>query len=189
MEKRSNLYGSTAAIDARHQIRLLELHPSVYDDLAIVCQLRPAQCSDSEYDALSYTWGNNSKHKSISLNKVTHFSVTDNLYAALRRLRWTDRPRTLWIDALCIDQENMDERSQQVQLMGTIYRQAKRVIVWLGDANELEVVERSPFQPSAPLNMLVPTTASCSIPTANEDWMMRSLNVALTQTKPQWWKR
>jgi hypothetical protein len=43
--------------------------------------------------------------------------------------------RTIWVDAICIDQSNPDERSQQVQLMGQIYRNAQRVLVWLGHSD------------------------------------------------------
>ena len=57
------------------------------------------------------------------------FMVGNNLEAALRRLRLADRPRTLWIDAVCINQGNDDERAQQVGHMRDIYSYAKRVLI------------------------------------------------------------
>jgi hypothetical protein len=58
--------------------------------------------------------------------------ITQNLALALRHLRQQLEPRVLWVDALCIDQFNNDEKSKQVALMGLIYSSANRVIVWLG---------------------------------------------------------
>jgi hypothetical protein len=60
--------------------------------------------------------------------------VGDNLHAALQYLRHADRVRTLWIDALCPNQSNIPERSQQVLQMGHIYTLASEVLVWLGEA-------------------------------------------------------
>jgi FAD/FMN-containing dehydrogenase len=50
---------------------------------------------------------------------------------ALRDLRYHEKDRVLWIDALCIDQNNNEERGEQVQQMGSIYSKAERVIIWL----------------------------------------------------------
>lgn len=58
--------------------------------------------------------------------------MTRNLAEALFHLRYTDRPRTMWVDALCIDQENDRERSAQVSMMGEVFGRAARVIAWLG---------------------------------------------------------
>jgi hypothetical protein len=63
--------------------------------------------------------------------------VTSNLRAALLNLRKTDRPFTIWVDAVCIDQDNVSERNQQVSIMGDIYRNAARTLVWLGDSHPL----------------------------------------------------
>lgn len=65
------------------------------------------------------------------LNSQT-FKVTPNLYNAFRQLRRTSKPRTLWIDAICINQDDKDEKSQQVQHMKSIYQRAVSVVVWLG---------------------------------------------------------
>jgi len=62
--------------------------------------------------------------------------VTCNLATALVDLRSSTEPRVLWIDALCINQEDMQERSSQVARMANIYRQAKQVVVWLGPKSE-----------------------------------------------------
>ena len=59
--------------------------------------------------------------------------MTANRTAAMRRLRNKKKRRVLWIDAICIDQSSMDERNQQVELMGDVYSKARRVILWLGE--------------------------------------------------------
>jgi hypothetical protein len=61
-------------------------------------------------------------------------SVTQNLRTALPYLRLRDRPRMLWIDAICVNQDDLEERSQQVQLMAEVFKLAERVVVWLGEA-------------------------------------------------------
>ena len=72
--------------------------------------------------------------KSIILNGWT-FEVRENLFNALSHLQSDTvhaEPRVLWIDAICIDQSNTEERNHQVSLMGKIYSQARKVVVWLG---------------------------------------------------------
>ncbi|TGO37574.1 hypothetical protein BHYA_0094g00380 [Botrytis hyacinthi] len=56
-----------------------------------------------------------------------------NLYAALLDLRDHSFERILWVDTICIDQNNIEERNQQVQLIAKIYSSAYRVVVWLGE--------------------------------------------------------
>lgn len=62
--------------------------------------------------------------------------ITPNLNSALKRLRKKTSERVLWIDQLCINQENYEERSIQVQLMGQIYQRAAKTVVWLGEEDE-----------------------------------------------------
>jgi hypothetical protein len=83
------------------------------------------------YEALSYTWGDATKCRAIECNGK-HFGVSQNLFDALINIRLSDKSRAIWIDALCINQENDAEKSEQVQYMYRIYRAATRVIVWLG---------------------------------------------------------
>ena len=88
----------------------------------------------SGYEALSYTWGTAADFP-ITINNEHGFLVTKNLAAALRRLRRGVEPRWLWIDAICIDQNNATERGQQVAIMGEIYKRANVVLIWLGEPN------------------------------------------------------
>lgn len=85
----------------------------------------------SGYTALSYCWGSASKTEPITLNQCT-FRVTENLYAALQVLRESHNTDLFWIDAICINQSDLEERSAQVQNMKKIYEQASRVVIWLG---------------------------------------------------------
>jgi hypothetical protein len=62
--------------------------------------------------------------------------ITSNLEAALQQLRLVDEPRVLWIDAICINQDDVHERSRQVWIMQEIYAKARQVIVWLGPERE-----------------------------------------------------
>ena len=83
------------------------------------------------YEALSYVWGKPEKTQSIYVSGK-EFRITANLHTALIRLRDRFLQRILWVDAICINQENREEQGQQVQLMAKIYSKAHRVIVWLG---------------------------------------------------------
>ncbi|RYN54111.1 hypothetical protein AA0119_g6247 [Alternaria tenuissima] len=85
------------------------------------------------YDALSYTWGDTHKTSTVIVNREA-LRVTENLYSALQHLRSENVDKTLWVDAICIDQSNERERGHQVQQMCKIYSQAEEVIVWLGQA-------------------------------------------------------
>ena len=62
--------------------------------------------------------------------------VSTNLYNLLRRLRDPAASTTLWIDALCINQDDFDERASQVLLMADIYRRARAVVLWLGEEDD-----------------------------------------------------
>lgn len=85
------------------------------------------------YEALSYTWGTNPDRVQIILDGKP-FPVTINLERALQSLRHRSLVKTMWIDAVCIDQDNLVERSKQILNMRTIYHLATRVISWLGPA-------------------------------------------------------
>jgi hypothetical protein len=115
------------------KIRLLTLLPGPFGT-DIHCQLHKTDLhrnSPPLYEALSYAWGSEEDLVVIQIGKGT-LSVRKNLADALQHLRYPDRPRTLWIDAICVNQQDLDERSQQVQRMAGIYIRAQCVVVWLG---------------------------------------------------------
>jgi hypothetical protein len=113
-------------------LRVLTILPG--EDL-LWCQLRRRTFrSKPDYDCLSYTWGSGPASREITLNGEP-FLIRTNLHDALWRLRLKDKPRNLWVDAICINQEDVMERNYQVSLMAFIYPRAKEVIVWLGDTS------------------------------------------------------
>ncbi|KAI1118597.1 heterokaryon incompatibility protein-domain-containing protein [Nemania sp. NC0429] len=118
-------------------IRLLKLQPGQNED-PIVVHLRQCRLDRAEpYEALSYVWGNPLDTASITLledgdRAPSEQRVTRNCYAALRRLRKPTLPRTLWIDAICIDQKSDNERTSQLPLIPQIYSQASQVLIHLG---------------------------------------------------------
>lgn len=106
----------------------------------IHCEIFEAWLDKSEgdlmpYEALSYTWGNVASTVEITVTNC-QMAVTINLFSALRHLRYENENRILWIDAICIDQTNLEERGYQVNQMGEIYKNAERVVVWLGEATD-----------------------------------------------------
>ncbi|KAL1592617.1 hypothetical protein SLS60_011033 [Paraconiothyrium brasiliense] len=117
------------------EIRLLEIKPG-YAMNTIECEFSYVKIQAGEdYVALSYTWGQAAPSVPILVNG-TLTTVTDNLYLALLYLR-KGEIRKVWVDALCINQGNLAERSIQVSQMDRIYRSASMVYVWLGESNEL----------------------------------------------------
>jgi Heterokaryon incompatibility protein (HET) len=103
------------------------------DGEQIACELQVVSLNnDPYYEALSYTWGTLVLDKQIVVRGST-FPITANLESALRNLRHASDSRLIWADLICINQKDEAEKSSQVALMGDIYRQASRCLVWLGD--------------------------------------------------------
>jgi hypothetical protein len=118
-------------LDTQGSIRLLVLEPGAIDD-AVICELSLENIRDlPPFEALSYTWGDPEQRTPITIAGET-FQVTANLATALRYLRHSDRPRLLWVDALCINQRNALEVNAQIQYMVDIYGSASSVLAWLG---------------------------------------------------------
>ncbi|KAF4438881.1 HET-domain-containing protein [Fusarium austroafricanum] len=118
------------------EMRLLILEPGDKDD-DIVCGLCICRPTDVlSYQALSYTWGDPTKIENIRCNGQ-NIKVASNLHQALLRLRHSRHARILWIDALCINQDDTEERGQQVKTMREIYSRARQVLVWLGQGDEI----------------------------------------------------
>ena len=110
------------------EIRLLSLLPGKSSD-DITCRLMPSFAETASFEALSYTWGDpRSGTRTIMLNEIRS-PVTLNLSNALGHLRSEIVGRVLWIDALCIDQTNNEEKGVQIQKMQEIYQAAIRVLI------------------------------------------------------------
>ena len=127
---------SWAALNYPDSIRLLTLQPALSSADDIVISIQKARLSTSpEYKAVSYCWatedGDDSKSCTLSCDGGLIF-ITRNCEAALRRIR-NDQDRTLWLDAICINQASDGERSHQMGLMGSIYKSASGVLVFLGE--------------------------------------------------------
>lgn len=113
------------------------LHPNVEGFL--VRSVTSATESLIEYDALSYAWGSGGKVCKIGCNGL-QVLVTENLFEALRALRCPNKNhRYLWVDALCINQDNSSEKNEQVWNMLAIYQKARKVIAWLGVAEHKDM--------------------------------------------------
>ncbi|KAF2100233.1 HET-domain-containing protein [Rhizodiscina lignyota] len=116
-------------------IRLLNLHLGRWEE-DIQCDIRVVSLdSKPKYEAFSYTWGDASITKPIFVNS-NECRATANLEAALRHIRRIDRPLVLWIDALCINQEDVAEKTHQVAMMAEIYRSCTHCYIWLGCPSE-----------------------------------------------------
>jgi hypothetical protein len=122
------------------KIRLLKLYPpSKCSDDILEAKLI-VRNDDEPYEALSYTWGFKGHSSSIRIcsgvGKFEEFDIQANLESALRQLRRAHSYRLLWADAICIDQENPEEKNHQVAKMAEIYNNAENVCVWLGEGGE-----------------------------------------------------
>ncbi|KAH7378041.1 heterokaryon incompatibility protein-domain-containing protein [Cadophora sp. MPI-SDFR-AT-0126] len=83
----------------------------------------------------SYTWGTPYPRHHITIDSYS-MSVNPALHIALSHLRYSNEPRILWVDALCINQEDLKEREEQVTQMRLVYSCARRVLAWLGEEYE-----------------------------------------------------
>ncbi|KAJ5113448.1 heterokaryon incompatibility protein-domain-containing protein [Penicillium angulare] len=120
--------------------RMIRLLPNKNENAPIECSIFDYDLSEGgnrahSYEAISYCWGSNVKSEEITLSGCS-LHVTRNLHAALLYLRDNQLERTFWIDAICINQADMNEKMKQIPLMRSIYAQATQVNVWLGEGSD-----------------------------------------------------
>lgn len=114
-------------------LRVLPLDDDAPDDL--VCELTVADTSE-EYLALSYVWGPAEPSQNLQLKADTSsgtLNIRQNLYEFLLQARQRSDENWFWVDAICIDQDSVSERNEQVQHISLIYKSAAKVVVWLND--------------------------------------------------------
>ncbi|KAI3528964.1 heterokaryon incompatibility protein [Colletotrichum filicis] len=115
---------------AVNETRLIQLFPGEWLD-GLECRLYVAN-RDHEYQALSYAWGSSKRSNQIAVNGKIH-KITFNLDKALRAVRRQIGSITLWIDSICINQDDAAEKSQQVGMMHDVFSSATEVIAYIGD--------------------------------------------------------
>jgi hypothetical protein len=123
-------------------IRTIHLTPSAEFTSPLHCRLAAVSLDkypkgNAEYTALSYSWDGQAPSSKINCDNGV-LLIMPNCESALRRLRNAEETQILWIDSICINQgpDAIDERNQQVAPMGEIYRNAQRVVVWVGESDE-----------------------------------------------------
>jgi hypothetical protein len=164
MEKSVNTVSYPLLPPDGSQIRLVTIVPSKSAE-EVQCLLkhhefRKGSTGGLNYEALSYVWGDATKTVPIRLNGHK-FQVTTNLESSLRALRYLEHERHIWIDAICINQSNVEERNQEVRRMGQIYRNALRVVIWLGCGTGFgNIISLLPTKPNRSLR---PADDTCSV--------------------------
>ncbi|KAI5366685.1 putative heterokaryon incompatibility [Septoria linicola] len=139
-EENSSLYQQLPSTTA---IRLVQLAPGSEGEI-IRCRLLVIDKLEEapSYEALSYWWGSIQNPQEVQCG-TRAFTVSDNLFHVLARMRHQEKERVLWIDAMCINQHDLLECGSQVSTMRHIYTGAHRVLVWLGTA---EMTDYSPLE-------------------------------------------
>ena len=127
------VYSQAPLVAERREIRILVLAPGTgNDDLRGELIVESLDYDDLHYTALSYTWSGSIGEHFITIGSAPH-DITENLSLALRRIRGPNRPKSMWVDAICINQDDHEEKAIQVNMMGDIYASATRTIAWLGE--------------------------------------------------------
>ena len=126
------------------EIRVLTLLPGAFSSEIRFCLDITHLTKDyvPEFEAVSYAWGSIQNPVNVFIGRSGRktLAVTQNLAEALPYFRYEDKPRVLWIDAICVDQGNPEERGHQVQRMADIYSKAAKVLVWLGPESDNSVL-------------------------------------------------
>jgi hypothetical protein len=111
-------------------LRYLSLHPGT-DQQPLECSVHMIPVDVVDFKAVSYVWGSEFRDQLILCDGLVLF-ITINLSSVLRRLRQPDAPKNLYVDLICINQEDLEEKGHQVAIMGQIYRRACRVLILIG---------------------------------------------------------
>jgi hypothetical protein len=187
-------------------IRLLRISPGEDED-QLVCSIIHKSLFSEEtpelenlepvgFVALSYTWGPESPTKEILVEDEV-FEIRENLWNFLRRLRDDEHEDFFWADAICINQDDTEEKNAQVALMGMIFYFAQAVFVWLGVEADYSFIMMTPIvllnflsgkglpfginkRPSASeqLEMWEATLAFCRRPYWRRAWVVQEIALA-----------
>jgi hypothetical protein len=157
--------------------RILQLQPGSFNDpvrFSLELTISSETNSQPKYEAISYAWADLTltheiQYEDFAMNNFGSLMVTTNCHNALKNLRLLDRPRPLWLDAVCINQENINERSAQIQMMRTIYSGAGQVVVYLGESADdsdsvmqwLSNLDEPIDYPRTEINILLPSDEAC----------------------------
>jgi hypothetical protein len=137
MEKHTYEY---KRLESKDHIRVLILDPSQDPSAPLQCSIKQQELETTAelYECISYTWGGQTLAHDLYCDDGSVVEITANLHSALSRFRSNSHARCLWADAVCINQIDSEEKSRQIPLMSRIYRNASRVLVWLGSGMDGE---------------------------------------------------
>ncbi|KUJ09708.1 HET-domain-containing protein [Mollisia scopiformis] len=157
------------------EVRLLTLLPGRFasDIRILITNVSFSVHNPPFFEVLSYTWGSQENPVDILVGpEEATLKVTRNLAEALPYLRLENQARTMWIDAICIDQSTLEERSSQVTRMGDIYTFAHRVVIWLGPERDGSTLA---------INMLKDIGSNIAV-----DWTSRTISPSGPKANLQW---
>jgi hypothetical protein len=136
--KQTWILNSYPKIVGPNHVRLLKLSRGRFSDKLHGDIITVPLNNGTHFEALSYTWAD--QHEDSSRSKKLYLGrywdvlwITSNCEMALRRLRLPHENRVVWVDAICINQDDVQERNHQVGLMADLYSSAQRVLVYLGE--------------------------------------------------------
>ncbi|KAI8954427.1 heterokaryon incompatibility protein-domain-containing protein [Xylaria longipes] len=149
-ERYTYRYSDAISLESKGKIRVLNIAPGS-GQRCIECHLEVRDLYTEQVgEALSYVWGQRRKGKAIWIDGDL-FQVNENLYDILIYLRHPHATRTIWVDAICINQLDLNEKAQQVRHMDEIYFKAKKTIIWLGGRTPDLLPTNDPHDILAPL--------------------------------------
>ena len=171
------------------QIRILDLLPSTNHDEIMQGETHVVSLADKpQYETLSYRWGdpNNTKNILISGQAV---AITVTLHAALCRLRLPDKKRRVWIDQVCIKQDDIEEKISQVRLMGKIYESCSQCTIWFGEI--AEHIELKHAEAAVELIKYLANEAVEPVALQSDDDFFGAMNATETISvwSQPWWQR
>ena len=135
------------------RFRILFLDPGQdSDDISCCLETYPIT-SPPDFEAISYAWGDRADTADIACSGQ-QLRITKSLFSALRRFRLPTQKRTLWADAICINQKDIPERNAQVAIMGRIFSSACQVLIWLGEES---VSDAGAFEAVSHIDKILPT--------------------------------
>jgi hypothetical protein len=111
------------------------LEPGIRGDPIKGHLLHVSTACNTEYEVLSYTWGSPTMHHELHTDEGT-VTITAFLRSALTRIRFPDNSRVLWVDAVCINQADKNEKSGQIIFMLKIYSFTAKAVVHLGQKGD-----------------------------------------------------